>query len=163
MDEFRIPVVSKEVVIEFSGGVQTAGFVFLPAAAPDHAGAMRLVEWLNGPDKFFPFQIQGAAASVIVNKDNILNMTAYHDRDSGDYDEIDDSHKCGVRLETPHGHYSGNVVIDMPYYRHRVLDALNGDRPFIYLLDGGKEVHVNKKFIVKARELGNEQEGADAV
>jgi hypothetical protein len=152
MDELRIPVMSKEVIVEFPDGVQTAGFVFIPTASPDHDGVMRLVEWLNGADRFFPFKVRGGDDSAIVNKDNILSLTAYHDRDSGDYDETDDSHKCGVCVETQLRSFCGQMIVDMPSNKLRALDVLNSAVPFIFLLDSGKEVHINKRFIVKVME-----------
>jgi len=153
MDDLRIPVMCKEVVLEFPGGSQTVGMAYIPAAAPDHAGPMRLVEWLNGPDRFFPFRVRGEVDPILVNKENVFVLTAYHDRDSGEFDEIDASQKRGVHIITLYGSsVTGNLVIDMPYNRNRALDVLNGEREFIFLLDSGKEMHINKRFIVKAVE-----------
>ncbi|MCL2183781.1 MAG: hypothetical protein FWB85_09970 [Chitinispirillia bacterium] len=158
MDDLRIPVMCKEVAIELGGGTQAAGMVYLPAGAPGHTGAMRLVEWLNGPEQFFPFRLRGEIDTIILNKENLLALTAYHDRDSGEYDEIDDSLKCGVSIDTLHGStIEGKLVIDMPHNRNRALDVLNGERQFIFLLDSGKEVHINKRFIVKAVETETEE------
>jgi|TergutMp193P3_1026864.scaffolds.fasta_scaffold19213_2 hypothetical protein len=154
MDEFRIPVASKEVVIEFLDGVQTAGLVFIPSSAPDHDGPMRLVEWINGAEDFFPFKVHGGGDSVLINKQNVLHLSAYHDRDYGDYDEIDDTQKFRVRVETPHGHLSGYLVMDVPINKLRALDVMNNERQFVFLVEGGKEVHINKRFIVKAMEGG---------
>jgi hypothetical protein len=151
--DFRIPVLNKEVVIEFPGGAQTAGVVFIPMAAPDHDGFMRLVEWLNGGDEFFPFKARGEEGPLIVNKRCVISLTAYHERDSGDRDEIDDAAKRAVRVETQFGDFEGQLVVDTPYHKHRALDVLNDGKRFIYLLGSGKEIHINKKFITKAVEI----------
>jgi len=153
MDDFRIPVASKEVVIEFLDGVQTAGLVFIPSSAPDHDGSMRLVEWINGADDFFPFKVHGGGDSVLINKRNILHISAYHDRDNSDYDEVDGTRKFRVRVETPHGHLSGDLVMDVPVNKLRALDVMNNDRRFVFLMESGKEVHINKSFIVKVMEI----------
>ena len=154
---FRVPVMAKEAVIEFPNGQQSAGLVYLPAAAPDHDGAMRLVEWLNAPEPFFPFRIHGEEGTVLVNKHIVLSLTAYHDRDSGDYDEVDDARKRGVRVETLRGVIEGRMIVDTPYHKRRVLDVLNGGKRFIFLLDSGKEVHINQNFIIKAMEIEGDQ------
>ena len=154
---FRVPVMAKEAVIEFPNGQQSAGLVYLPAAAPDHDGAMRLVEWLNAPEPFFPFRIHGEEGTVLVNKQIVLSLTAYHDRDSGDYDEVDDARKRGVRVETLRGVIEGRMIVDTPYHKRRVLDVLNGGKRFIFLLDSGKEVHINQNFIIKAMEIEGDQ------
>jgi len=156
MDEFRIPVTGKEVIIEFLDGVQTAGLVFIPSSAPDHDGPMRLVEWINGTEDFFPFKVHGGSDSVLINKRNVLHLSAYHDRDNGDYDEIDDTQKFHIRVETPHGRLSGYLVMDVPVNKLRALDVMNNDRRFVFLMDSGKEVHINKSFIVKVMEVGDE-------
>ncbi|MCL2219495.1 MAG: hypothetical protein FWC23_05780 [Chitinispirillia bacterium] len=158
MDDLRIPVMCKEVVIQLPGGAQSAGMVYLPTAAPDHTGPMRLVEWLNSPEIFFPFRDRSGTDPVLINKDNVIILTAYHDRDTGEYDETDDTYKRGVRIEIHPGEViEGRMVIDMPYNRNRALDVLNDPRQFIYLIDSGKEVHINKRFIVKAVETDTEE------
>jgi hypothetical protein len=158
MDELRIPVMGREVVIEWADGVQAGGLVFVPTAAPDHDGAMRLVEWLNDSDAFFPFQAHGGSGSVLVNKRNVRCVTAHHESDSIDYDEINDALKLAVRVEMQGGSVDGHIVMDMPDNKLRVLDVLNTDKQFVFLLDGGREVHVNKRFIIKAAEVEKGQD-----
>jgi len=153
MDEFRVPVTDKEVVIEFLDGVQMAGFVFIPSAAPDHDGPMRLVEWINGTEDFFPFKVHGGGDSVIINKRNMLHLSAYHNHEDGYYDEVDVTPKFHVRVETPNGCLSGDLVMDMPVNRLRALDVMNDERRFVFLVESGKEVHINKQFIVKVVEI----------
>jgi hypothetical protein len=162
MDDLRIPVMNKEVVIEFLDGVKAGGVVFIPPAAPDHDGAMRLAEWLNDADAFFPFKAHGEGEPVLVNKQNVLSLTAYHDRDSDDYDETNGVPKLYVRVETPYGKVEGDMILDMPENKLRALDVLNSEGRFVFLVDGGREVHVNKKFITKATEVekGGDEETA---
>jgi len=156
--DYRVPVTTKEAVIEFPNGCQSAGLVYLPTAAPDHDGAMRLVEWLNAPEPFFPFRIHGEEEAVLINKHLVMSLTAYHDRDSGDYDETTDgTSRRAVRVETLRGVVSGRMIVDTPYHKRRVLDILNSDKRFIFLLDSGKEVHINKIFIIKAMEIEGDQ------
>jgi hypothetical protein len=143
----------KEAVIAFPGGAQVAGLVFIPTASPDHDGPMRAVEWLNSEDDFFPFQARGEGGLALVNKRNVVCLTAYHERDSGGYDEVDGALRRAVRVEALRDVFSGRMVIDTPGGTYGVLDALNDGRRFIYLLDGGKEIHINKNFITKAVEI----------
>ena len=153
MDELRIPVTGRMVVIELIGGAQLGGLVFIPSAAPDHDGTMRLVEWLNAQGDFFPFQPRGEEGYAVINKRGVLCLTAYHERDSEDFDLTDGSTcKCAVAIEAAGQSFAGQLIIDTPYNNRRVLDVLNDGKQFVYLLESGKEVHINKTFIVQVVE-----------
>ncbi|MDR0330950.1 MAG: hypothetical protein LBH93_04490 [Chitinispirillales bacterium] len=155
MDELRIPVTGRMVVIELMGGAQLGGLVFIPSAAPDHDGTMRLVEWLNAAGDFFPFQAHGEEGHAVLSKRGVLCLTAYHERDSDDYDLTDGTCKCGVAIEAGGQSFAGQLIVDTPYNNRRVLDVLNDGKQFVYLLDRGKEVHINKAFIIKVTETGS--------
>lgn len=152
-DDFRIPVVSKEIALQFPDGQLVPGLVFIPASAPDHDGPMRLVEWLNDGTAFFPFKPHGEETPVLVSKANVLTLTAYHERDRGDDGEIDEAYRISVRVYTAGNLFEGQIVADMPYYKNRALDILNRADAFVFLLNDGREIHINKKYIVRAMEI----------
>ncbi len=151
--DFRIPVVQVTAQLHFPDGSVMSGTVFIPASSPDHSGRMRVGEWLNSSEPFFPFQNPVSSTSVLINKSNILSLSVVHEPDMDGFDEVQLVPQCKVRLFMSHSELEGGLIMEMPENRLRVLDVLNHEQPFLFLLEGEREVHVNKNFIFRVTEI----------
>ncbi|MFW5784577.1 MAG: hypothetical protein ACOCW1_00205 [Chitinispirillaceae bacterium] len=152
MDSLRIPVVEREIVLFFSDGSRKAGKSFVSASAPDHTGTMRIGEWLNSEEDYFPFLPDEEESPILVNKKKVLIVTAMHEPEQY-FDEVDLSSTCRVRIEMERIGIEGTLVMDMPESRMRVLDVLNSDRRFLFMIRNGQEVHINKIPILRVIEI----------
>lgn len=150
--DLRVPVVEKNITVLFCDGHKMEGNAFIPASSPDHNGAMRIGEWLNTSDAYFPFLPHGSSSPIIIGKHNIITATAEHETEDN-FDESKLSPKCRIRLELKDIGLEGALVMDMPENRLRVLDVLNYDHRFLFLIRNDHEVHVNKDFILRVIEV----------
>src|SRR5437764_14378719 len=89
MDELRIPTLTLAADVLLADGRQYAGRLFVPAAAPRHAGPTRASEWLNEPAEFFAFLPDDSSDPVMVNKGEVLFVSwTAEANDVGQHDEI---------------------------------------------------------------------------
>jgi hypothetical protein len=128
------------------------GRVFIPALASRHSGPMRPEEWLNDPQRFFPFLPDDGGAPVLMNKREVLVMTfAAPMRDNDDAEPEGPRRRIGVECEARR--LEGVLVIDMPAHLSRVLDCLNHPQMFLTLRDGDRHHLVQKERITRVLEL----------
>src|SRR5260370_25180915 len=89
MDELRIPTLTLAADVLLTDGRQYAGRLFVPAAAPRHAGPTRASEWLNEPTEFFAFLPDDSPDPVMMNKGEVLFFILPAEaNDTGSLDEI---------------------------------------------------------------------------
>lgn len=152
MDSLRIPVVEREVVVFFSDGSRIAGKAFISASAPDHSGTMRIGEWLNSAEDYFPFLPHNENSPMLINKQKVLIVTAEREAEEN-FDEVDISPKRQIRIEMDVMCIEGILIMEMPEGRLRVLDVLNSDQRFLFMIKNGQEVHVNKSSVIRVTEI----------
>ena len=151
--DLRVPVTAKAVTISFVDGLQKKGTVYIPDAAPDHSGRMRIEEWLNLKEMFFPFKADDSATPVIINKNNVVTVSTDYEVDDQEFAVLNQILKCRVKVEMHNVEITGSLIIDMPENRLRVLDVLNYDHHFLTLVEDEFEILINKRLIFQVIEL----------
>ena len=119
MDALRVPTLPIEADVLLAGGERLRGVLRLPAAAAEHGGPPSLAEWLNGPEAFFPFQLQGREDCVILNKWELLAVSAPAESGRGDTPQGLDVPRRPVTVELEGFRYSGVVMVDLPSQHSR--------------------------------------------
>jgi hypothetical protein len=151
MSELRVPTIALVAQVTCADGRVFAGRVFVPAAALQHSGPMRPEEWINEPAAFFPFLPDREDEPVLFNKAAVaaISLSA-----SGPDEESatapatlrDLTVECGTLR------FEGELRIDMPQGRRRVLDALNRPEPFLALHAGRRQHLVHKRHVTRVLE-----------
>ncbi len=156
MSELRVPTVVLAVEIECADGRIFAGRIFIPAASPLHDGPTRIEEWMNAAGSFFPFLADESGSPVLMNKREVLVLSATVP-DTGLLEEPDlDSPVRRVRVEAEKRRLEGNLVIDMPPGHLRVLDYLNRAEPFLLLHEGAVRHLIQKERVTRVIEVREE-------
>jgi hypothetical protein len=147
---FRIPRLLRAADVLFADGRRYRGRVFLPAAAESHVGAMRVEEWLEEAGGFFPFLPDGEGRPVILNKDQIVVlMVPVADPYDTPQVEVPCRH---VLVECGTLQIAGEVSLDLPTDRQRVLDLLNRAGLFVEVREGGRRHFIRKSRITRVGE-----------
>ncbi len=125
----------------------------MPASASRHSGAMRAEEWLDEAADFFPFLADGASASVILNKRQVL-VVSVPAAGQGDEPKTTDAAGTRRRVKVRCGEhdFEGTVLIEMPESQSRVLDHLNRPGRFLGLWDGQRHRLIHKDHITRVQE-----------
>jgi hypothetical protein len=152
MDALRVPTLPIEAEVLLTGGERLTGVLRLPAAAADHGGPPSLAEWLNGPDAFFPFQPQGRDDCLLLNKRELLVLSASSNSGGPDTPEGVNAPRRSVTVELEGFRYSGVVTIDLPAQHSRTLDVFNRPERFLTLHAGDVDHVVNKDRVGRATE-----------
>jgi hypothetical protein len=153
MGELRVPTVAFPAEAVCADGRSFVGRIFVPASASRHAGAMRAEEWMNEGGSFFPFLPDESAASVLLNKQELLVLSVAASADQGDVVEDADIPMRRVAVECAGRRLEGVLVIEMPTTQSRVLDYLNRPEPFLTLREGDRHHLVAKARITRVVEL----------
>jgi hypothetical protein len=153
--ELRVPTVAVSCEILCADGRSFRGRVFVPALASHHTGPMRLDEWLNEPQAFFPFLPDDAGAPVLMNKRELLVLTFATPPPDEDNPESPSPHRR-VAVECEARRLEGVLIIDMPSHLSRVLDCLNRGQMFLTLHDGERHHLVQKERITRVLEIREE-------
>jgi hypothetical protein len=149
MDELRIPTLTLAADVVFADGRQCAGRLFVPAAAPRHAGPTRASEWLNEPAEFFAFLPNDSADPVMVNKGEVLFVSVPAEaNDAGSLDDVE-TPRPAVEVECAGRRFEGHLAIDMPAGQTRVLDYLNRAERFLTLRNGTRHFLFRKSGITQ--------------
>ena len=155
VSELSVPTVAVAAEVLCADGRSFSGRVFIPSLSSRHSGVMRAEEWLNEPARFFPFLPNDEGKSVLLNKREVLVLTVARSVESGS-DESPRSPHQRVSLECEDRRLTGEVVIDMPENRLRMLDYLNQADPFLTLREGDKLHLVQKERITRVIEIKEE-------
>ncbi len=150
---YQVPRLLRAADVLFTDGRRYRGRVFLPATAESHVGAMRVDEWVEEPASFFPFLPDGEGRPVILNKDQLVVLTVPGIGDP------DDAHEAApsvprrlVLVECGPLQVAGEVVLDLPADRLRVLDLLNRAGRFLEVREGERRHFVRKSRITRVTE-----------
>jgi hypothetical protein len=151
--ELRVPTKGVDVEVQSADGRTFRGKVFVPDVAVTHRGPMRAVEWMNEPAQFFAFVPEDGSASFLLNRSEIVVLTASAQADA----DLDDPEASGairrrVIVECRDRRYEGEIVIDMPAHLSRVSDYLNRADPFVIVSNGERHHLIRKERITRVLE-----------
>ena len=150
--EFKVPTVALRAEATLADGRRFRGRIFVPTAAHDHAGSMRAEEWMNDGVDFFPFLLDDASASVLLNKREIVALTVPASADRDATLEAVSLPQHRLALECGARRFEGTIVIDMPENHSRVLDYMNRPEAFLTLRDGERHHLVAKARVTRVTE-----------
>jgi hypothetical protein len=156
MSELTVPTVALDADVICADGRRFRGCLFVPAAAPTHAGPTRAEDWLNEPVPFFPFGPKEGGPPVLLNKREVLFVTVAADADAGDLPEGTENPSRRVAVEAESQRLEGIIVVDMPQDHTRVLDYLNRPLAFVTLRDGDRHHLIQKERIMRVLEIPEE-------
>jgi hypothetical protein len=156
MSELRVPTVALAAEVVFVDGRTLVGRIFVPVAAAGHGGPMRADEWLNEAGPFIPFLLDHEQAPVLLNKREVLVASVQAEADAAVTTEEAERQtpRKHVIVECRNRRIEGELLIDMPSHRSRVLDYLNLPDEFLTVREGEHHHLVQKARITRVVELG---------
>jgi hypothetical protein len=158
MSDLRIDKRRVTATLDLTGGERLIGSLFLAEQAEHHAGPERLLDVLNGPPGFLPFESvsgPGVRQTLLVNRANIVVVHT----DSALEDLADDhayqvAVQKSVQLQFANGgELSGVLRVQRPVGRDRLSDAVRDDASFRYLEGAGGVLAVNLAHVVRITPL----------
>ncbi len=152
MDALRVPTLPVKTEVLLSGGERLQGLLHLPLDAAEHGGPPSLAEWLNGPEAFFPFKPEGRDECLLLNKREVLTITAAAGTGAPDAPEGVDLPRRSVTVELEGFRYNGVVTVDMPENHSRTLDIFNRHESFVTLHDGEVDHVINKLHVARVTD-----------
>ena len=153
MSDFRVPTVQLPTIVHYQDGSVLLGTVFMPALSAVQAGPMLPLEWVNGPTEFFPFKPEEASSAIILNKNRVLALSVENRPEHGDPSWESGAPRCRVAIEADGRRFEGDVIMDLPENRRRLVDFLNQAGMFVCLISGERQVLIRKDRISKVTEL----------
>jgi len=110
----------------------------LSSQSPFRVGKELVIDLLNEEDPFFPFEMEEPLSIRIVSKKNIISASTSEVSDSdeaiGKKERITIILSDGQRL-------SGELLIEQPEYKSRVLDFFNAKEKGFFELANKAEIH----------------------
>lgn len=158
MSDLRIDKRRVTATLALTGGERLIGSLFLAEQAEHHAGPERLLDVLNGPPGFLPFESvsgPGVRQTVLVNRANIVVV----DTDSALEDLADDhAYQVAVQKSVLLQFASGDELrgvlrVERPVGRNRLSDAVRDDAGFRYVEGAGGVLAVNLAHVVRITPL----------
>lgn len=158
MSDLRIDKRRVTATLDLTGGERLIGSLFLAEQAEHHAGPERLLDVLNGPPGFLPFESvsgPGVRQTVLVNRANIV--VVHTDSALDDLTE-DQAYQVAVQksvlLQFSNGdELRGVLRVQRPVGRDRLSDAVRDDAGFRYLEGAGGVLAVNLAHVVRITPL----------
>ncbi|MDA3884444.1 MAG: hypothetical protein PF638_02515 [Candidatus Delongbacteria bacterium] len=153
MDDISIPKIKKEVVIAFKDGGLIKKHkltIFLNKLSATRAGEETIIELLNSDKQFVPsFITNGEEVFTIINLESVLYLQELEEIKE---DNKEDNKVLSVQFITGE---KIKVVAheDLPEYRSRTVDFLNGDHVFLTFVKDNQKIHINKNKINKVEIL----------
>jgi hypothetical protein len=137
----KVPKKKVFLAATFVGGGSIRGNVFLSTQSRLHYGDEQVIDLLHSTEQFFPFSLEDSDSVRIVNKHSITALFTFEE--AGPDDELGKRAKVTVKM-TDGRELTGEVIIDEPQYKSRILDFLNADqRLFFRLLGDGGTYYLN--------------------
>jgi hypothetical protein len=155
MNELRVPTVERRAEVECADGRRFGGRIFIPVASPVHEGPTRTEEWMNEAAAFFAFLPEDGGGPFLLNKREVLVLSV-EEPPAERPEEIAESPTRRVRVEAESRRLEGELLLDMPEHRLRVIDYLNRSEPFLALREGGVLHLVQKERITRVLEAREE-------
>jgi hypothetical protein len=143
----QVPKKRVFLTVDFVGAKRIQGNIFLSPQSGFHYGEERVIDLLNDRNSFFPFEVEGPSSIRIINKKNIISLTAADDLPS----EEGLGKKETITVVLSNGcEMSGQLIIDQPDYKSRVLDFLNSEeRRFFRLSCDSATYYINIAHVIE--------------
>ena len=153
MDDISIPKIKKEVVVAFKDGGLIKKHqltIFLNKLSETRSGEQTIIELLNSNKQFVPsFITNGEEVFTIINIESVLYLQELEDLE----EEIKEDEKV-LSVQFITGEKIKVIAHeDLPEYRSRTVDFLNGDHVFLTFVKDNKKIHINKNKINKVEIL----------
>ena len=134
----KVPKKKVPLTVNFLGEKNIRGNIFLSSQSPFRYGEELVIDLLNEKEPFFPFEIEDPPSIRIINKNNIVSVTTSEDLKP---EETVGKKKKITAMLTNGRELSGELIIDQPEHKSRVLDFLNAEEKVFFRLLKGPEVH----------------------
>jgi hypothetical protein len=158
MEIFRVPQREIEVRITMEDGETLQGVLYVPATGQG-GGPGRLGDRLNDEnERFIPVALQQQA--LLVNKTRIMLVELPQGEAEGELQEAGSCVERGIEVEMKGGvRLAGRLKYTMPVERERILDYMNAAPMFIPMLQDGRVVLLNGRYLVSLKDLGSRHGG----
>ncbi|MCK5760664.1 MAG: hypothetical protein KAH33_05180 [Candidatus Delongbacteria bacterium] len=148
MDDISIPKLKKEVIVAFKdGGVIKKHnlTIFLNKLSENRTGEQTIIELLNSNKQFVPsFITNGEETFTIINVESVLYI-----QEVEKLEEVNEDEKV-LSVQFITGEKIKVVAHeDLPEYRSRTVDFLNGNHVFLTFVKNQQKIHINKNKINK--------------
>jgi hypothetical protein len=158
MSDLRIAKRRVAAVLTLTDGAELAGVLFLSDQAAAHAGPERLLDLLNGPTGFLPFDLaapDGSPQTVLLNRAHVVSVRAESALDDLAEDPgYQVAVKKSVLLQFVGGDAMRGVLrVERPKGRDRLSDAVRDGAGFRYLESAGGVLAVNLAHVVRITPL----------
>ena len=108
------------LTINLAGGERISGYIFLGSQSALRYSEELISDLFNDRPVFSPFEMESPSTIRIINKKNIISLSTAEDLGT----EKKRGKKKRVNLVLVNGQtFTGNLIIDQPEYRARVLDG----------------------------------------
>ena len=148
MEEFRVPTTAIEAELQLVDGRVVRGVIFAAASTSAHSGPQRVDEWFSEQAQFFAFRPEGAEGTELVSKHSVVRLSVPAEA-ALDESTPAQTQQFRVTLECPGARFEGEVQVDMPDNRRRVLDYVNHPQTFITLHDGKTTHLIPKRQVIR--------------
>jgi hypothetical protein len=144
IDKHRVPV-----SLIMLGGEELNGNMFVQSVSPNRAGREEIPDVLNGEEAFFPLSQEGG--TLLVAKDQVREVVVRGDFATAFVQTA--ARRVPVELTLTDGAIrTGEVYLEMPEQRPRVLDFLNRyAQRFVVLYAAGGVCLINRSLIEHVR------------
>ncbi len=149
MDDQRIKMHSRQVVMVLSNGSRMEGEVFLGLYEAHRNGPQKLGDLLNGENGFLP--IRTAEGVLLVNLALIVSVSTETAGEADDLMRLGEKYRIQVTTLTGED-ISAELFVNLPPDRRRVKDALNQPQRFLPLFMEEKILYLNTGFILSVRD-----------
>lgn len=153
MSDFKVPTVQLPTIVHYQDGSVLLGTVYMPALSAVQAGPMLPLEWVNSPTDFFPFKQEESPAAIILNKSRVLALSVEDRPEHRDPSWETGAPRCRIAVEADGRRFEGDVVMDLPENRRRLVDFLNQAGTFVCLISVERQILIRKDRISKVTEL----------
>jgi hypothetical protein len=151
--DYRIQKERLAITLTLSGGEQVRGHVFVQPPAYAHRGRGEPIDLFNGPEPFFPLEIEGGEV-LLVAKDRVMVVSGIKAT------EDDEVRRASARMALLQVTLAGGIAhfgsmrLELPSGRPRLLDHLNcGTERFLTLYTDRDVRLVNRGMIERVRPL----------
>lgn len=137
----KVPKRKVFLTVNLVGGGRISGKIFLSSQSAFHYGEELVIDLLNDQAPFFPFEIEETSSIWIINKKNIISIYTFEELKPEE--ELGRKEKITIVLVDGQK-LTGELIIDQPEYKSRVLDFFNAEeKEFFRLLNNSESYYIN--------------------